>query len=178
MQSFIAYLHELPDEIRNEMFMRRFLGRMDSRMEMRGHGLDMSQWASRSSTPEEITIQKNPDSGTQACDELYWWLHYYKLQNLYRYLKGEKVSDFRIWLYFRLLAKSSICPIRRRFWQGAPKQYCRPWSFSYSKSTQASRLDTVCRSVSSVKPFINHYHFWVLCGLSLEMTTFGQCVVT
>ena len=92
MQSFIAYLHELPDEIRNEMFMRRFLGRMDSRMEMRGHGLDMSQWASRSSTPEEITIQKNADPGT-ACDELYWWLHYYKLQNLYRYLKGTKLPN-------------------------------------------------------------------------------------
>ena len=86
MQSFISSLHELPDEIRNEMFMRRFLGRMDSRQEMRGHGLDMTQWEARSSTPEEISIQKNHEDCQR--DELYWWLHYHKLQDIYVFVKG------------------------------------------------------------------------------------------
>ena len=55
--------------------------------EMRGHGLDMTQWEARSSTPEEISIQKNHEDCQR--DELYWWLHYHKLQDIYVFVKGQ-----------------------------------------------------------------------------------------
>ena len=114
MQSFIAYLHDLPDEIRNEMFMRRFLGRMDSRQEMRGHGLDMSQWESRSSTPEEVIQKSHGEIDGVIRDELYWWLHYHKLQDIYTCVKGELNLFLKnVSTKTRILAKSTLCPFRR-----------------------------------------------------------------
>ena len=56
------------------------------RMEMRGNGLDTE---SRSPSPEDLGEVK---------DEVYWWLHFHKLQDFHAYFKGT-LFEFEICLH-------------------------------------------------------------------------------
>ena len=51
-------------------------------MEMRGSGLDTE---SRSPTPQDREDTK---------DEVYWWLHFHKLQEYHSYFRGKLISVF------------------------------------------------------------------------------------
>ena len=51
------------------------------RMEMRGSGLDTE---SRSPTPQDREDTK---------DEVYWWLHFHKLQEYHSYFRGKSNGD-------------------------------------------------------------------------------------
>lgn len=51
------------------------------RMEMRGSGLDTE---SRSPTPQDREDTK---------DEVYWWLHFHKLQEYHSYFRGKFIDQ-------------------------------------------------------------------------------------
>ncbi|CAG5095159.1 Oidioi.mRNA.OKI2018_I69.XSR.g14058.t1.cds [Oikopleura dioica] len=92
LHKFINDLTKLPREVLDQMYMRRFLGRMDSRTEQQSRGIQNRVPVPRETGDIIEELSSNPSHQTEE-SQVYWWLKFHNMDKYFTYFKDMKLND-------------------------------------------------------------------------------------